>query len=103
MMTVAPTTAIDPALATLLDDPRLAGAALAFVDGRTGSGADRHRPQYLAVSGAPRALHAVAGVVDVGIVAARRCDKEIRDGGARRAWPGGRGCSLRVFEAASSH
>ncbi|MGI8855615.1 MAG: BON domain-containing protein [Thermomicrobiales bacterium] len=71
------TTQIDPTLATMLDDPRLAGARLAFVeDGQglvlTGTVCNIWQYQIL------RTLLMRSPVVtDVGIVAARRSDPEI--------------------------
>jgi osmotically-inducible protein OsmY len=73
----APTTAIDPALATLLDDPRLAGAALAIAVGEQGAvltGTVRNIWQYQALRAMTMRLPVV---VDVGIIAARRDDTEI--------------------------
>lgn len=89
----APTTTIDSALATLLDDPRLAGANLAFVaDGQgmvlTGTVANIWQYQSL------RALVRAPVVVDVGIVAARRNDAEI--GEAARNVLGPEGAAIRV-------
>lgn len=93
MTTVAPTTAIDPALATLLDDPRLVGAALAFVaDGQgvvlTGTVANIWQYQAL------RAIVRSPVVVDVGIVAARRNDGDI--GAAVCTVLGPEGAAVRV-------
>lgn len=73
------TTLADRTLMTLLDDARLAGAALAFMDDEQGivlTGTVQNIWQYQAL----RAIFArMPVVVDVGIVAARRSDSEIAD------------------------
>ncbi len=79
MMNASAPTTIDTALAALLDDPRLAGAALAFAVDEHGpvlTGTVRNIWQYQAL----RALLIRSPVVvDVGIVAARRSDTEIAE------------------------
>lgn len=93
MMTTNPATTIDPGLATLLDDLRLAGAAVAFVaDGQgvvlTGTVANIWQYQAL------RTIVRPPIVVDVGISAARRSDAEIGD--AVRAALGPEGAAVRA-------
>ncbi len=91
---VAPATTIDPALATLLDDPRLAGAALAFVvdeQGQVLTGTVCNIWQYQAL----RALLMRSPVVvDVGIAAVRRSDAEITE--AVRGALGPEGAAVRT-------
>ena len=79
MTAVAPTIPVDPAFAALLDDPRLAGAALAFVAEEQGpvlTGTVCNIWQYQALRAI---LMRSPVVVDVGIVAARRDDAEIAE------------------------
>ncbi|MDQ6603002.1 MAG: BON domain-containing protein [Chloroflexota bacterium] len=79
MTAVAPTTPVDPAFAASLDDPRLAGAALAFVAEEQGpvlTGTVCNIWQYQALRAI---LMRSPVVVDVGIVAARRDDAEIAE------------------------
>ena len=93
MTTVAPPTVIDPALTALLDDPRLVGAALAFVVDEQGvvlTGTVANIWQYQAL----RAIVRSPVVVDVGIVAAKRSDAEI--GEAVRDVLGPEGAAIRV-------
>lgn len=95
MTTVAPTMTIDPALATLLDDPRLAGAALAFVAAGPGvvlTGTVANIWQYQAL----RAIVRSPVVVDVGISAARRSDGEIREALGDALGPEGANVRIRV-------
>ncbi len=94
MTAVAPTTAIDPAFAALLDDPRLAGAALAFVAEEQGpvlTGTVCNIWQYQALRAI---LMRSPVVIDVGIVAARRDDAEIAE--AVRSALGQEGADVRA-------
>jgi hypothetical protein len=77
-MTAGTTTQIDPALSALIDDPRLAGADLAFLDDEQGlvlSGTVRNIWQYQALR---QLAMRIPVIMDVGIVAARRDDTEVR-------------------------
>lgn len=93
---VAPTTTVDPAFATLLDDPRLAGAALAFAADEQGlvlTGTVRNIWQYQALRAL---LMRLPVVVDVGIVAARRSDAEIAEAVRDALGPEGAAVRARV-------
>ena len=92
----APTTAIDPALATLLDDPRLVGAALAVAPGEQGlvlTGTVSNIWQYQALRAIAKRLPVV---VDVGIAAARRSDAEIGEAVREALGPEGADVRARV-------
>lgn len=88
------TAPIDSAIATLLDDVRLAGAQLAFVDDEQGlvlTGTVRNIWQYQTLRAT---LKRSPVVIDVGIAAARREDAEIA--GAVREALGPEGARVRA-------
>ncbi len=91
-----PTSAINPAFTLLLDDPRLVGTTLSFIEEEQGivlTGTVANIWQYQML----RALLMRAPVViDVGIVAARRSDAEITDAVHAALGPEGAAVRARV-------
>ena len=96
MTAITPTTTIDPALAAVLDDARLAGANLALVADEQGavlSGTVRNIWQYQTLRAM---LKRSPVVIDVGISAVRRSDAEIAEAIADTLGPEGAAVQARV-------